>query len=425
MRRLLMVSSLMLLASTPALGQAPGLRDRLSALFTFGTCGQPLCLDLNNTHGAHFLPSATQGNATVLGFVTEAMAKSASNLPISATSSGATYSIVDGLPVKTSTSSGPVFAERPQTLGKRRFFMGMNVSNMQFSTLNGVPLDNLQLNFAHQDVGTPGRGDPEFENDIIRTQLALKLDLTVASIFATYGVTDFIDVGVALPLMRISLDGNTVAQIDPFGPNAVHYFGGTPSNPILRAAADVRETTAGIGDVVGRVKINLGQGRRFGGALLTEIRLPTGDEENLLGSGATSARGMGVVGAQFGSFSLHGNAGYLIRTGELQNDAALATIGFDNLMTPRSTLAFSLISEWTVGDPKLVLPQPIDIQFPFRRQIESTSIPARREDRLDASLGLKLSLRGGSVLVINGVVPLKQAGIQPAFFWTTGLEISF
>lgn len=95
MRRSIMVSSLMLLAAAPAHGQSVGLRDRLSALFTFGTCGQPLCLDLNNTHGDHFLPSATQGNATVLGFVTEAMAKSASNIPISATSSGATYSIVD------------------------------------------------------------------------------------------------------------------------------------------------------------------------------------------------------------------------------------------------------------------------------------------------------------------------------------------
>lgn len=33
--------------------------------------------------------------------------------------------------------------------------------------------------------------------------------------------------------------------------------------------------------------------------------------------------------------------------------------------------------------------------------------------------------RAGSVLVLNGGVPLKKAGIQPSFFWTTGLEISF
>jgi hypothetical protein len=424
MFRSLKVSLLLTLAAAPAL-QAQGLRDRLSDLFTFGTCGQPLCLDLGNSHGNHFLPAATAGNTTVIGFITEALGKSASNLPISATSSGATYTIVDGLPVKTSTSAGPVFAERPQTLGKKRLFVGTNVTNIGFTSLNGVPLDNLELNFAHEDVGTPGRGDPEFENDVIRTRLALKLDLLVASVFATYGITDFIDVGVAVPMMRISMQGSSVAQIDPFGPNTPHYFGGTAVDPILRATAGVNATASGIGDVVGRVKVNLGQGRRVGAALLTEVRFPTGDEANLLGSGATSARALGVFGAQYGSFSLHGNAGYVVRTGALQNDATLATIGFDNLMTPRSTIAFSLISEWRVGDSKLALPAPIDLVFPFQRRIESTSIPERQDDRLDASLGLKINLRGGSVFLLNGTVPLRKAGVQPDFYWTSGIEISF
>ena len=424
MRRWSLILSLMTLPGASVL-QAQGLRDRLADLFTFGTCGQPLCLDLNNAHGNHFLPAAAAGNATVIGFVSQALGKSASNLPVSATSSGATFTIVDGLPVKTSTSAGPVFAERPQTLGRKRLFVGANVTNLQYSTLNGEPLDNLQLNFAHEDVGAPGRGDPEFENDVIRTQLALKLNLLVASVFATYGVTDFIDIGVAVPLMRVSMEGSSVAQIDPFGPNAVHYFGGTAASPILRATARLNQTASGIGDVVGRVKVNLGQGRRIGGAFLTEVRFATGDEENLLGSGATSARGLGVFGAQFGTFSLHGNAGYLIRTGTLENDAALATLGFDNLMTPRSTIAFSLISEWQMGDPKLTLPGPIDIVSPFQRRIESTSIPTRRDDRLDASLGLKFNLRGGSVFVLNGTVPLRKAGMQPDFFWTSGIEISF
>ena len=85
----------------------------------------------------------------------------------------------------------------------------------------------------------------------------------------------------------------------------------------------MRESAAGIADVVGRMKINLGQGRRYGGALLTEVRLPTGDEANLRGAGSTSARAVGVVGAQFGSFSLHSNASYLLRTGTLQNDAPI------------------------------------------------------------------------------------------------------
>lgn len=424
MLRALIVSSLLGLAAAPAL-QAQGLRDRLFDLFTFGSCGQPLCLDLANAHGNHFLPAVDAGNATVIGFVTEAVARSASNIPVSATSSGATFSIVDGLPVRTSTSAGPVFAERPQTLGKRRFFVGTNVTSIQFSSLNGVPLDRLQLNFAHEDVGNPGRGDPAFENDVIRTQVAINLNLLVASVFATYGVTDFIDVGVAIPLLRVSMSGSSVAQIDPFGPNTQHHFAGTDANPILRATSGIDGTASGIGDVVGRLKVNLGQGRRVGAALLSEVRFATGDEVNLLGSGATSVRGLGVVGAQFGQFALHGNAGYIVRTGELQNDAVLATVGFDNLLTERATLAFSLISETRVGAAKFVLPPPISLVAPFERTIQSTSIPDRRDDRLDASLGMKLNLRGGTVFVLNGTVPLKKAGLQPDFYWTSGLEISF
>ncbi len=426
MLRPLTASVLVLLAfAAPLEAQHHTLRDRLGALFTFGSCGEPLCLDLDNLHGNHYVPGIAQGNSTVISFVTEALAKSSSNLPISGTSSGATYSIVNGLPVRTSTSAGPIFAERSQTLGRGRFFIGANVTHIGYTTLNGVPLDNLQLNFSHQDVGNPGLGDPAFENDIVRLRMGLKLDLLMAALTATYGLTDFIDVGVAVPFTRVSMSGTSVAQIDPFGPNPLHFFGGTSADPVLRAVASVNATAAGIGDVVGRVKVNLGQGPRYGAALLAEVRLPTGDEENLLGAGSASGRAVGVFAAQYGNFSLHGNGGYLMRTGELQNDAVLATLGFDNLMAPWATLAVSMISEWSVGEQKVTLPPPIQLQFPFARTIESTSIPNRREDRFDAAVGVKFSLRGGTVLMMNGTAPLRRASLQPDFIFTTGLEFSF
>jgi hypothetical protein len=404
---------------------AQALKPRLEQLFTFGTCGQPLCLDLDNFHGDHYIPSAASGNLTVIGFVTQAVANATANLPISATSSGATFSIVDGLPVRTSTSAGPVFAERPQTLGRRRFFLGTNVSGIQFTTLNGAPLDNLQLNFAHENVLDPRAGDPLFENDIIRTQLGMKLNLVAASLFATYGLTDFIDIGVAVPLVRVNFSGVNIAQIDPFGENPQHYFGGTSADPVLRATSAVEGTAAGLGDVVGRVKINLGQGRRYGAAILTEVRFPTGDENNLLGAGSTSIRALGIVGAQYGTFSVHANTGYIARTSELQNDAVLFTAGFDQLVNERTTVAFSLLSEAAVGDSPFTLPSPIDLEYPFVRSIQATSIPERSPDRMDASLGVKFSVRGGTVLVLNGTAPLKKAGLQPDYIWNAGVEISF
>ena len=152
MLRLFTVSMVAFLAAAPTL-QAQGLRDQLTDLFTFGTCGKPLCLDLGNGHGNHFLPAVAAGQTSVIGFVTEAVAQSASSIPISATSSGATYSIVDGLPVRTSTSAGPIFGERPQTLGRGRFFIGTNVSAIHYTTLNGAPTDGLQFTFSHENVG--------------------------------------------------------------------------------------------------------------------------------------------------------------------------------------------------------------------------------------------------------------------------------
>src|SRR3990172_1360759 len=124
--------------------RAQSLSALINDLFPYGECGQPLCLDVDNTHGEHFIPAFTQGNQTVLGFLTQSIGRSTANLPISATSSGSTFRIVDGLPVRTSTSAGPIFAERPQTLGRGRFFIGANVSGISFQSLNGAQTSDLR-----------------------------------------------------------------------------------------------------------------------------------------------------------------------------------------------------------------------------------------------------------------------------------------
>ncbi|HET7039897.1 MAG TPA: hypothetical protein VFH97_08410 [Gemmatimonadales bacterium] len=414
-----------LVVGLPAQARAQDLSTLITDLFTFGDCGQPLCLDLGNEHGEHFIPSVTQGSRSVIGFLTQSIGKSTANLPISATSSGTTFRIVGGLPVKTSTSAGPIYAERSQTLGRGRFFVGANVSGISFTTLNGAPVEDLAFNFAHEDVGAAGLGDPEFENDMITTRLSLDVDVQVAALFATWGVLDFVDLGVAIPFVRTSIQGASEAQITPFGPNAIHNFNGDIANPVLRAATSVRGSAAGIGDIVGRVKVNLGQGSKAGAAIMGDVRFPTAREEDLLGSGSTSIRALAIFSAQFGNFAPHVNGGYAARTDTLQNDAVLATLGFDALVAPWATVAFDVVSEWQVGDSKVVLPDPIVYTIPFDRQYPSTSIPSRRENAIQASLGAKFTMRGGMVLVVNGLVPMRKVGLQPDYLWTAGLEYAF
>jgi hypothetical protein len=398
------------------------MRTTINQLFTFGDCGAPLCLELADEHGNHFIPSVTQGNQTVLTFLTEAIGRSVASAPLSATSSGATFSLVGGLPVRTSTSPGPIFGERSQTLGKGRFYLGANVTSLSFTTLNSVPLDNLLINFAHQDVGNPGEGDPEFENDIIQLRMNLDMDITVASLFATWGILDFVDIGVAIPFVRTSIHGTSEAQILPFGTTALHRFGGTLADPILRASTEASGTATGLGDIVGRIKINLGQGRTLGAAILTDVRFATGKEEDLLGSGFTSARALAVGSAQFGNFAPHMNLGYLARGGDLSSDAFVATLGFDNLVAPWATVAADVISEWQIGDNPIQLPGDIVFVAPFERRVPSISVPNRRENILNAALGLKFTVRGGTVLVLNGIAPLRKVGLQPDFIWTIGVE---
>jgi hypothetical protein len=415
-----------LLPAAPA--RAQSLSSLIDDLFTYGDCGQPLCLVLtgpDSVHQSHFIPAVTQGSRSVLGFLSQSIGRTTANLPISATSSGVTFKIVEGLPVKTSTSTGPIFAERSQTLGKGRFFLGANVSGISFSSLNSAPLSDLRFNFGHQDVGEHGLGDPILENDLIFTVLSLSVSQQVATVFGTWGILDFVDIGVAVPLVRVSLAGTSTSQITPFGPVATHRFGGEPEDPILAASKSVSGSASGVGDIATRIKINLGQNETLGAAILTDIRLPTGNEQDFLGTGSASLRVIGIVGAQYGDFAPHINAGYAARTAEIQNDALLGTIGFDALVAPWATLAGELITEWQLGDSKIALPGPIEYVTPFERSYPATSIPTKRQDLVNLSVGAKFTARGGMIIMVNGLVPIKKAGLQPNFAWTAGLEYTF
>jgi hypothetical protein len=405
--------------------EAQSLSSEIDKLFTFGDCGEPLCLNLGTGHGDHFIPSVIAGTNTVIGFVQSAVGRSVASTPISATSSGRTFSIVGGLPVQSSTSPGPIFGERAQTLGRGRFFMGAYVTQLAFTTLNGNPLDNIEFNFAHQNVGDSVYGIPEFENDHIAVKLQMDMNITSAYLNATWGILDFVDVGVALPFVRTTLSGTGTAQIMPFGPDSVHNFGGDPAHPIMRASSEVSGSASGVGDLVGRMKINLGQSRSFGAAVLAEVRFPTGNEKDLLGSGFTSVRAMGIASAQFGDFAPHLNVGYLARSSNAVNDAVLATVGFDHLMAPWATIAADLSTSWQVGKRKQTVPGDIVYEQPFVRHLPATSIRNRRDELINLSLGMKFRVRGGTVLVINGIAPMRKSGMQPDYIWTAGLEGSF
>jgi hypothetical protein len=444
MARMLVAIALLLSTVGPLHGQH--LRDKLSQLFIFGGADEPLFLggtaDPNNPeairlHGSHFVPAAVASNATVISFLTNSIGSNVANLPVSAASGGSTFSFQGGVPVRTSTSAGPIFAERAQTLGRGRVLAGVTHTGVHFKTFRGVDLANLRFTFTHANTNFPGcdsitggdcslLGVPTLENETIDLNLALDVDLTVTSFLLTYGITDRIDLGVVVPLVNTSLNGTSNAQINPFGPPpAVHFFGGTPQNPVLTASRFVEGSSTGIGDVVARVKVNLSRGERVAVALLADTRFPTGSDEDLLGSGAFAERGLAIVSARFGNFSPHANVGYIHRGGDFESDAVLGTLGFDHLLAPWATLAADVISEFQVGDSPLQLPGPVEIQAPYHRTIIPSTIPDRRDDLVNGSLGVKLAAAAGLTVIANGMWPLNRGGLRPNVIWSAGLEYNF
>jgi hypothetical protein len=423
MRRFALVTTMLVSLSGSTFAQS--MSERFKQLYTFGNCGQPLCLTVNSSvHGEHFVPSVTQGEHNLLGFITGSIGTSLTNLPFAAGSGGATFHFEGGAPVATSVSAGPLFAERSQTLGKGRIVGGLNVNGLSMDNIRGVPLTNLVARFAHQNVGAAQEGDPAFENDIIEVRTTLRLNLLVTSLFATYGLTDNIDVGVLLPLVRSSMSGHSEAEVIPFQRPSPHQFG-TPENPSEFADAAASGSAMGLGDVAVRVKANLHQGRTTGFALVGDVRLPTGDSANFTGSGTTSVRVLGVLTGRSGNFAPHINAGYAARSGNSQNNSIIATLGFDQLFSQSVTLAADVITDFQLGDSKLILPSPVIFDAPVRRRVDLTEIPDVKDNLVDASVGMKSQFAGDYRAVTNLLFPLNVGGIRPRFVWTVGVERSF
>jgi hypothetical protein len=424
-----------------------GLRQTISQLFIFGPGDDPLFLtgtgNPNNPlniqqHGAHFVPAAVSANGSLIEFLTTAIASNVASTPIGSTSGGVTFRFEGGVPVRTSTSAGPIFAERGQTLGRGRTVFGVGHTSAHMSSLRGVDLHGIDLMFTHENVDFAGcdstqggnkcsqMGVPLLENDVMQFRLSMDLDVRVTSVYATYGVTDRIDFGVVLPIVATEIRGESHASIIPFGGTTVaHFFAGTAADPVLSATRAVNGRSTGVGDVAARSKINIHQSDKSSIALLGEARFATGDAEELLGSGHFAARGIAIVSTRIGDFSAHGNGGYLYRGGHSANSAILGTIGFDQLLSSHVTLAADVVSELQVGRSKLTLPGPVQYDYPFKRTVNPTSIPTMADNIVNGSFGFKFTTDNGITVLTNALIPINRGGLRANLTTTFGLEYTF
>ncbi len=280
--------SLPVCASAQSAGSATTVQDILSFLVTN-----------QGVQTSDFDRDRTAAEAT-LSTLTRALLGAIATVPISTSSSGFTYRLNSelGTVERASQTFGPSFVERALTVGAGQASFGFTFQFASFKSLDGHNLENGQfVTIANQFRDEAAPFDIE----------TLMLDITTrtATFYGNIGVSDRIDVGVAVPVVSLAVNGvrdNT-------------YRG----RALLQARA--RAETVGLADIAVRSKVRLTADGPAAVAAGVEVRLPTGREEDLLGAGTTTIRFQGLASAEAGRTSVHGNV--TIGTGGLGREVQL------------------------------------------------------------------------------------------------------
>lgn len=235
--------------------------------------------------------------------------------PIATSSSGFVYRLDPELGTMTRVSEtfGSFFVERALTSGEGRFSLGASATSASYDRLDGMDLRaGTLVTTANQFRDETAPFDTE--------RLALKIRTQTLTIFGSYGASDRLEIGGAVPLVQLHLEGTRV-----------NIYRG---QEFVQASA--QSDASGMGDAAMRIKYAIATGRTAAFAGAAEFRLPTGDAANLLGAGKAGVRLMAIGSAERDRVGVHGNVA-VVRGGV--SDELDTNGGITVALTPRLTAA--------------------------------------------------------------------------------------
>ena len=343
--------------------------------------------------------------------------------PFSTSSGGFVFKLdpSTGLQVRTATTFGPSFAERALTAGEGKVSVGVNFMYSKFDRLDDRTLEQLPLRTVN--AGTPAAART--------TTATFALSAKTIVLSGALGVTDNLDVGVAVPLVTVQVDGTSSFQ-DGTGRQLITAQGGG--------------TSQGIGDIGALVKYRLAhfgtdQPDPGGVAMIVTMRMPTGDRNNFRGLGVTRTLLSGIVSAGKGRFRPHGNAGYEYwskgvdavtnvspRTTVRARNQIQYAAGVELEATPKLTLMADLIGRHILGAGQIGFQNtpatlPSDIAAGVTSFDSMVALPEGIR-KLNLVPGLKLNLKGNMVLSLNAIVSLQDNGLHARFTPVVGIDLT-
>lgn len=361
---------------------------------------------------AAHVPHFTDESLDAFTLLNSAIASSTGTFAFNSTFTGITFDVATGVPVETQDSLGPLLAESATTLGKGKLDLAFGISHFEYDRIDGQKLDALVLDFPHEDCCSPqaslgGALRPPadgvrtgFENDVVRVMLDIDLEYDVFAFFANYGLTERWDIGIVVPVISVDASAHAHAEVAALSGSDVHSFFGQSD----LQDSETGGSKSGIGDVVLRTKYNVirDKGAIPDLAVLAQVTAPTGDEDNLLGTGETRYKAGLIASKRYGAFGPHLNVAYEVSTGEDAEDNLTYAAGFDVRVSENLTAGLDLLGR----------------HYPDQEAIDNTVLDAALSAKWNPFKRMNAPLNAFVIVPVN-----KDHGLRSDLIYGIGIDV--
>lgn len=387
------------------------------------------------THAAHF-NSAFQSDFRLVNI---ALATQLASIPLPSPASGFTYRFDEGTGtfVRSTQSFGPILTDRGETIGRGRVAFGYTYQFFSFDHLDGVPLVQVPAVFRHDNFELGGG-----RTDVIATENVIDATVSQFTGAVTYGITDRLDIALAVPVVqtKLSLISNATIQRLGTGTNkSIHYFlddaaiggYGTTNQYFSEGSA------AGLGDLLLRLKGTLMREATRAFAAGVDLRMPTGDEQNLLGAGAPGVRPFAAFSASMGRFAPHANLAYQwngesvlggdVGLGEEADlpDNFFYAAGTDFSVTNQFSVIIDLIGQRVLNSPRLFT-RSLALSGPAgSATLPDIFLESGSYWTANAALGMKANVAARLLIAFNLKFAVTDGGLSDRVTPLVGLEWAF
>lgn len=382
------------------------------------------------SHSAHF-NSDFQGNFSQFGI---ALVSQIVTVPLPSPASGFTYQLdpSTGVFQRSTSSFGPILAERAETIGNGRTSFGFATQRFTFDSIEDLDLGSVPAVFTHDNATLLGG-----RQDVVTTVNNIRANVSQYTTFFTVGVTDRLDVSVAVPIVATDLTVVSDATIHRLGTTnpLTHFFRQSNGDIGDRRLFTARASAKGLGDLIVRFKGNIHQTNDSGFAAGLDVRLPTGDEMDLAGTGTAGVQPFAIWSARFNRVSPHINAGYQWNgssvlagdpaagiTGDFPDQVAYVG-GADIAVNTHTTFAFDLLGRYVLDAKRLKHEtfHALDGTSTF----DNIAFEDASFSELNGSLGVKANIFGRMLVKFNVLFSLDNHGLRDKVTPLVGFDYSF